>query len=536
LENNLMTTRDALKNIIGELPMSVEIYWLLRNKQYSSKHFSLRQLEKLLPDLCTQVQLLKNQSPRGKHVLIFSTLHYWIEHAALTGLALAGFGHQVTFAYLPYSNWFSPVNKFDLRRRDLYVSSLVETTGSLLTPLPLLRTRQASSLPEALQREVDQIAIYDTQYTMQVEEVDQNSEVYRLRHERNDLAARTTYAWLKSQHPDAVLIPNGMILEFGAVYAAARYLGIPAVTYEFGDQANRIWMAHNSQIVHHDTSDLWAARKSQPLTTEQRGWLEYLLKARQNVTPDDTFARLYPQFASVQGGERMRKVLGLDKRPIVLLPTNVLGDSLTLGRQVLAETMTAWITGVVHYFVEHPEVQLVLRIHPGEAISRGPSIEEGIRKVIPDLPGHIHLVRPKDPINTYDLIDITDLALTYTTTTGLEIATRGIPVITGGETHYRGRGFTIDPISWEDYIATLDHILPQVGYLRLTAEQLELAWNYAYRFFKEYPRPFPWHLARTIDDLRARPMEYVFSQEGRAQYTDTLNQLAGAPMDWSKIQ
>ncbi|KAF0109305.1 MAG: capsule polysaccharide biosynthesis family protein [Anaerolineaceae bacterium] len=530
-----MSAKDSLKNIIGELPLSAEIYWLLRRKQYGGGHFNLRALEKLLPGLREQVEPLARKAPRGRHVLIFSTLHYWIEHAALTGLALAGRGHRVTFAWLPYSNWFSPVNKFDLRKRDLYVSNLLQAAGPLLEPLPLLRARRAAALPEALQREVDQVAIYDTQYTMQVEDVDRSSEVYRLRRARNDFAARTTYAWMKSHRPDAVLIPNGMILEFGAVYAAARALDIPAVTYEFGDQANRVWMANNSQIVRHDTGDLWAARKSQPLTADQRGWLEYLLKARQNVTPDDTFARLYPQFASAQGGDRIRRILGLDERPIVLLPTNVLGDSLTLGRQVLAGTMTEWITGVVRYFAGRPEVQLVLRIHPGEAISRGPSIEEEIRKVTPELPEHIHLVRPKDPVNTYDLIAITDLALTYTTTTGLEIATRGIPVITGGETHYRGRGFTIDPASWDETIAALDRVLPQLGRLRLTPEQLDLAWNYAYRFFKEYPRPFPWHLARTIDDLKTRPMEYVFSEAGLAQYADTLDQLAGAPMDWSNI-
>lgn len=531
-----MSTKESLKNLIGELPLSVEIFWLLRRKQYSGGHFNLQKLEKLLPSLRAQVEPLAKKAPRGRHVFVFSTLHYWIEHAALTGLAMAGRGHRVTFAYLPYSNWFSPVSRFDLRRRDLYVSTLLEKAGPLLEPLPLLRTRQAASLPPELQQEVDQVAVFDTQYTMQVEEVDRASELYRLRRERNDLAACSTYAWLKAQRPDAVFIPNGMILEFGAVYAAARALDIPAVTYEFGDQANRVWMAYNTQIVHHDTSDLWAARRHLRLNGKQRAWLEYLLKARQNVTPNDTFARLYPQFASTQGGERIRKILGLDMRPIVLLPSNVLGDSLTLGRQIIANTMTAWITGVVNYFVDHPEVQLVVRIHPGEAISRGPSIEEEINKVTPHLPEHIHLIRPKDPVNTYDLMDITDLGLTYTTTTGLEIATRGIPIITGGQTHYRGRGFTIDPSSWEEYCATLDRILPQVGQLRLTAEELELAWNYAYRFFKEYPRPFPWHLARTMDDLQTRPMEYVFSEEGLAQYAATLDQMAGEPIDWSKIE
>jgi hypothetical protein len=34
------------------------------------------------------------------------------------------------------------------------------------------------------------------------------------------------------------------------------------------------------------------------------------------------------------------------------------------------------------------------------------------------------------------------------------MAMRGIPVITAGQTHYRNRGFTSDPDSWEMYFST----------------------------------------------------------------------------------
>ena len=39
---------------------------------------------------------------------------------------------------------------------------------------------------------------------------------------------------------------------------------------------------------------------------------------------------------------------------------------------------------------------------------------------------------------------MSDLALVYTTTVGLEAANLGIPVAVAGATHYRGRGFTHD--------------------------------------------------------------------------------------------
>jgi len=46
-----------------------------------------------------------------------------------------------------------------------------------------------------------------------------------------------------------------------------------------------------------------------------------------------------------------------------MLATNVLGDSLTLGRNTFTKSMTEWIIRTIQYFIERPEVQLVIRIH-----------------------------------------------------------------------------------------------------------------------------------------------------------------------------
>ncbi len=67
---------------------------------------------------------------------------------------------------------------------------------------------------------------------------------------------------------------------------------------------------------------------------------------------------------------------------------------------------------------------------------------------------------------------------------------------------------------------------------RLTPEQIELAWNYAYSFFAEYPRPFPWHIEKIMPDLEQRPISYVLSPKGRAAYETTFQQMAGEQINW----
>jgi len=527
------STKEAIKSVLGQIPFTAELYWLVRQGGNNiQSRFSLKHLQANIPELVDQVSVLRKSAPAGRKVLIFATLHYWIEHAALLGLSLAAQGHRVYLGYLPYSEWQSNINRFDLRRQDAYARKILGNAYPLIEPISFLNYRPSyKSLPEEILSIVRQITSYDTQYTLQVEDVDEKSDIYKLRYERNYNAAQMAYTWLQANRPNIVIVPNGSIQELGVVYRVARALKIPAVTYEFGDQRQRIWVAHNSEVMRQETDALWKARHDVPLTEPQLERLRSLFIARQHATLWENFARIWQDMPS-QGGEKARAALGLDKRPIVLLATNVLGDSLTLGRQVFSKTMSEWIARTVQYFSGRPDVQLVIRIHPGEVLTHGLSMVDVVHQVIPKLPEHIRLVGPKDKMNTYDLIEVADLGLVYTTTVGMEMAMSGVPVIVAGHTHYRGRGFTYDPDSWVTYFKMLGQILEHPENFRLKRPEVEHAWQYAYQFFFEYPLPFPWHLVRMWEDYKARPLQTVLNPEGQQLYGNTFRYLMGDPIDW----
>jgi hypothetical protein len=155
-----------------------------------------------------------------------------------------------------------------------------------------------------------------------------------------------------------------------------------------------------------------------------------------------------------------------------------------------------------------------------------------VQKVLPSIPENIHLVPANAKVNTYDIIEITDLGLVYTTTVGMEMAMSGVPVIVVGNTHYRSKGFTMDPQSWEAYFELLNHTLAAPGLYRLSQAQVEQAWNYAYRFFFDYPHPFPWHLVHFWKDLETWPLSRLLGDEGITNYQATFSYLVGEPIRW----
>jgi hypothetical protein len=402
----------------------------------------------------------------------------------------------------------------------------------LIRTVSLLQTSQATNLPDSLEQAVERASAFDSMYTLQVEDFDKNSELYQLRMERNRLAAQSALAFLQAEQPDTVLIPNGLVTELGIFYQVARQLDLLTVTYEFNDQREQIWLSQNNIVMQQNTDALWAARGKTPLTEPEREQIAGLENARTSAGKYGKGTRFWQDVASV-GGEAQRTALGLDGRTLVLLATNVLGDSLTLGRNVFTASMAEWITKTVQYFASRPDVQLLVRVHPGERLMKGPSSLDVIKAALPVMPENIRLIGPLEKVNTYDLMEIAGLGLAYTTTVGMEMAMRGVPVILAGQTHYRGRGFTYDPTSWDEYFATADRLLADLPAHRLTQEQVETAWNYAYRFFFDFPLPFPWRLMHFWKDLQEWPIGRVLSEEGRIEFGKTFDYLAGQPLTWA---
>ena len=246
-----MNPKSLIKNLVGELPFSADIYWLLRHRGRTfNSRFDMEALATCLPEVMAQVKPYIESAPNGKKVFFFASWHFWIMHAALSGLTLRGLGHDVTLGYLPYSDYDEPISRFDLRRQDLYAHQVLKKTQPFLKTISLLEVKPARELPDELSKALEKVTIIDTQYIRQREDVTGTEPIYLFRKERNMEAARRALTYFRKNRPDVVIVPNGMIQEYGAVYETARFLGIPSVTYEFGEQDQRMWLGLNNPVMY----------------------------------------------------------------------------------------------------------------------------------------------------------------------------------------------------------------------------------------------------------------------------------------------
>jgi hypothetical protein len=531
-----MDFKRDIKKVLGMLPLAAEIVQTIRPLTTEFPNgFRLDRLESVLSEwIPVTERAVKVADPlKPKRVLLVASLRWWMEYCIAVGLLLRGLGHKVDIAYVPYKTWDSPAEEFDVRRHRLYLRNTLARLGNLLGFHDISKSPDWS-VSSSFRKAVEEQTHIDVQYTLQRESLTLDKEgvdldLYRLRKKRNSIAANAAVNLLSGDQYDVLIIPNGSILEFGIFYRVATKLNIPLVTIEFGEQRERMWLAQNDEVMRLDTSALWNAKKPYALTDAELDDLKTLYEARRGGRLWENFSRQW-QAGESKGAQEVRSQLNLDpNKPLALLCTNVVGDSLALGRQIFTAGMADWLAKTVRHFAQRPDYQIVVRVHPGELLGAGHPSVDIVQSTLPDLPPHVVVIPPDSKVNTYDLIELAHLGLVYTTTVGMEMAMSGVPVIVSGMTHYRDKGFTYDPQTTSEYLSTVDQLMRRPIGEKISQEKVQLAWNYAYRFFFDFPFPFPWHLITFWEDIEARPLQLVF-QESLHDYAPTLDALLGKPM------
>lgn len=292
-------------------------------------------------------------------------------------------------------------------------------------------------------------------------------------------AALTAAAYarlIEATKPDVLVAHHGIYTPQGLAAAAARAAGVRVVTWNPAYRRHCFIFSHDDTYHHtlmNEPVEVWRDR---PLSAEQAQRVMSYLESRRRGDAD--WIRFH------QDPDANVAALGLDPaKPLIVALTNVFWDAqLHYPANAFADQRT-WLLDTIAFFAERPDLQLVIRVHPAEVSGSPPSRQramDAIASRYPTLPGNVKIVPPESALSTYALAEAADAALIYGTKMGVELSAVGMPVIVAGEAWARGKGFTIDAISPDDYRAQLARL--PFG-KRLDPAQQILALQYAHHFF-----------------------------------------------------
>jgi hypothetical protein len=327
----------------------------------------------------------------------------------------------------------------------------------------------------------------------------EDSEVVRQRRHDYEHSAAISEAVgrrLVEMGPDRVVMSHGIYCTWAPARELLAEAGIPVVIYAKGKKR------HTERFTWNDprwnVTREWEKVKETPLTTAQSHTLDQYLGTRRDHSQD---ARQY-NFGPEESPEVTRSRFRLDPaKQTFALFTNVLWDASSAQHEIAFESPVQWVLETIRWFADRPEKQLIVKIHPAESvIGTEQPFAEIIRREFAELPANVRLIGPTETVNSWSIAAITNVALVHTSTVGFEYPTAGVPVICVSRAHYRGKGFTVDVDSRDQYFQLLENW----GSSDVDRERIsELARRYAYLVFERYQLPWRAFFEPRHTDVRA---------------------------------
>jgi len=310
---------------------------------------------------------------------------------------------------------------------------------------------------------------------------------------------------LELEAPEVVVVSHGIYL-WGVVTDFFREHGTRVVVHNVGYRRNTTYWFHQESYHKRLVDEPNALWDEAPFTPDNELLLDAYMDSRRTGALDYLTYHPNPQ----EDREGLMRELNLDPSARILgIFTNIAWDAAILFRDIAFRNMAEWVIETIRHFAGRTDVQLVIRCHPAEVkreIETLQKVADLVRERFTPLPPNVRVVPAESDVSTYTLSEIVDAGIVYTTKVGLEFACRGIPMVVVGEPFYRGKGFTWDPTTPEEYFEILEG-LPRGA--RMTPEAIARAKKYAHYYFYrrhlelDYLEPYTQFDPRTAYTLRS---------------------------------
>lgn len=277
-----------------------------------------------------------------------------------------------------------------------------------------------------------------------------------------------------------VLLHHGIYVPQGIIVEVANKLDVRVVTWNPAYRKQTFIFSHERSYHHTMISEPNQAWENMPWDSYKRKSILSYLDSRRNGKKDWIWFHDKP----VEDINTISQLTSINfEKPCIGIFTNVMWDAQLHYKSNAFNNMLDWLFETIDRFINRPDLECIIRIHPAEIRGAIPSrqpLKEEIDKHYPNLPPHIKVLGPESQVSTYAVAEQCNAVIIYNTKTGIEVASRGIPVIVAGEAWIRGKGFSYDVNGRDDYYDFIER-LPLTR--SMSKSDQERALKYAYHFF-----------------------------------------------------
>jgi hypothetical protein len=147
----------------------------------------------------------------------------------------------------------------------------------------------------------------------------------------------------------------------------------------------------------------------------------------------------------------------------ICLYTNVMWDANLHFRNSIFSDMKEWVLDTINYLSRNDNINIIIRIHPGEIkgfIKSRILFEKILRENLSSkILQQIKIISSDNDLNSYDLANIVDYNILFGSKLAIELSALGYTILVAGDSWTRNKGITIDPINKKEYFVYLDQMI-----------------------------------------------------------------------------
>lgn len=285
-----------------------------------------------------------------------------------------------------------------------------------------------------------------------------------------------------------VMFSHGIYCTWQPVAEYCRLNHINYVCYDRGKRNASTNFNINQPSPDWSFNTAWERFAGRKLTEQEYGMVKQYMADRELQKGDVYSYNPAPRQADILA---VKKELGIHpSAKVITIFTNLIWDAANVARDIAFKSALDCIVQTIDYYKNNPDVHIAIRSHPAEKVlgtneRYGSLIKEKFNN---NLPANVSIIEPDMNVNSFTVIDMSDIGVVNTSTVGLEFAMMGKPIILISETNYRNKGFTYDPVTSAEYFEILNRLL-QTG--ELLNDQVELADKYFYMMMFLYQKDIP---------------------------------------------
>ncbi len=288
--------------------------------------------------------------------------------------------------------------------------------------------------------------------------------------------------------PEVVITFNGRFFSHRVAVELAHQRGLQLVTHERGFRKSTALLRSGGMIHELDLFDrIWSDWHDVPLELHEARATSQMFHNRRYGKDLN-----WKSFSPPPGeADALCRQLSLDDRPVVACFTSSDDEWLTFPerREGAFPNSLDWIPATLEAARQSPELQWVIRLHPN-LVNYGINEQamEQARELAAQLPTNCRLVMPTDDVSSYTLADIAACGVVYGTTLGVEMASRGKPVVAVARGWYGRTEMVRFAQTPEAYLPTVREAAQQPVSFRAAL----LAHRFMSKLYNEVAVEFPW--------------------------------------------